>query len=73
MKVIRQIVIYIVLWFMTIAAAFQAGIIWEMKGLDSSKKRIERLEGDQKQMAGELESHKAMLRGIGKGRLPQIP
>ena len=73
MKNIRQIVIYVLLWLMTVAAAFQAGVIWELKGLDSAQKRIARLEVHQQEMSGKIESHVIILRGIGKGRMPQIP
>lgn len=73
MKHLREILIYFILWLMTIAAAFQAGIIWEMKGLDSAQKRLAKLEVHQQEMSGKIESHIIILRGIAKGRMPQIP
>jgi hypothetical protein len=73
MKIARELIIYIFLWLMSMAAAFQFGIIWEMKGIDGAQKRLAKLEAAQAEMAGEIESQKAILRGIGKGRMPRIP
>jgi hypothetical protein len=73
MKNIREIIIYLLFWLMTIAAAFQAGVIFELKGLDSAQKRIARLEANEREMSGKIESHVIILRGIAKGRAPQIP
>jgi len=73
MKAIRETVVWIVFWSMTVIAAFEAGVIWELKGLDSAQKRLAGLEKGQQELSGKVESHQAMLRGIGKGRMPQIP
>jgi hypothetical protein len=73
MKAIRETIIYILLGLFMIAASFEAGIIWELKGLDSAQKRLARLESEQGKMAGEIESHKAIFRGIKKGRVPDVP
>jgi hypothetical protein len=73
MKAIRESIIYILLGLFMIAASFEAGIIWELKGLDSANRRLTKLETGQGELAGKVESHTAMLRGIGKGRMPQVP
>ena len=73
MKTIRETILYIAILIMTATAAFQAGIIWEMKGLDSAQKRLAKLEVHQQEMSGKIESHIIILRGISKGRMPQIP
>ena len=73
MKTIRETIIYILLGLFMIAASFEAGIIWELKGLDSVDRRLKRLETNQAELAGKVESHHIMLRGISKGRMPQIP
>ena len=69
----RDQVVYILLWTMTIIAAFEAGMIFEFKGLDSYSKRMGKAESAIQELAGKVESHQAMLRGIAKGRTPQIP
>jgi hypothetical protein len=71
MKIIREIIIYILFWIMSMIAAFQFGIIWELKGIDSAQRRLAKLEAAQAEIAGEIESQKAILRGINKGRIPK--
>uniref|UniRef100_A0A6M3LXE7 Uncharacterized protein n=1 Tax=viral metagenome TaxID=1070528 RepID=A0A6M3LXE7_9ZZZZ len=66
-KTIKQFLLYFLIAF----AAFQSGIIYEIK-ISSIEKRIAKLETNQQTLSGEFESQAAMLRGISKGRLPQL-
>jgi hypothetical protein len=66
-RLIKQFLFYLLIAF----AAFQSGIIYEIK-INSTEKRIAKLEANQQVLAGEVESQAAILRGISKGRLPQL-
>ncbi len=73
MKAIRQTIIYILLGLFMMAASFEAGIIYELKGMDSAQKRLAKLEAAKEELSGKVQSHTDILRGISKGRMPQIP
>ena len=70
---IRENLIFILFWLMSILAAFQFGILWELKGVEGAKKKMLKLEINQMELAGKVEAHEAILKGIRKGRAPQIP
>jgi len=70
---IRENLILILFWLMTILAAIEFGILWELKGIEGAKKKMLRLEINQMELAGKVEAHGAILRGKEKGRAPQIP
>jgi hypothetical protein len=71
MDKIRIFIVYTILWIMTIIAAFEGGIIYTSQR--DIPGRITKLETNQKELSGIIESHKAILRGLSKGRSPQIP
>ena len=69
----RQAFLIVVLFLMSMIAAFEFGIIYHGKSAENTNNRLRKVEERQTDIIGTLESHHAILRGIGKGRMPQIP
>ena len=71
MDKIRILIIYIILWIVTAIASFEGGIIYTWQ--KDIPKRLFKLEYNIQELTGEIQTHKAMLRGISQGRKLQVP
>ena len=66
MKTLRESIIYILFCIILAIAAFEAGIIYEFKGIDSSQKRLTKLEINQQELVFKTMAHETILRKMGK-------
>jgi len=73
MRTLKESIMYIIICILIAIAAFEGGIIYQSKNIEISQRKLTKMEAQLTQMAGEIESHKAIFRGIKKGRMPEIP
>jgi hypothetical protein len=57
----KTIIILVFFWIITAIAAFEAGVIFEFKGIDNNTKRLTKVEVAVGELAGKVTAHDAII------------